>query len=192
MEVLSRAVIQVKQSNFHRILLLFHKSNPLIIQMCFTRRIIAYLCPNTWLILMGWILMSFTLKKWYVSSDAQCTSWGLFWKFEVHWYYIDWKDVSSINEEQWLRESTGSISLETGAGNLEGSVLKTANQDRDDAVLATSAICDTSMLKKLFIHVYMLSLTTIICKSLKPPSTKKKKRYLKPIYHHLQNFCKWW
>ena len=32
---------------FHHIFLLFDKGNPLIFQMCFIRRTIAYLCPNT-------------------------------------------------------------------------------------------------------------------------------------------------
>ena len=49
----------------------------------------------------------------------------------------------------------------------------------------------------------VLKACTIICKSLRPPSKQKKKRYLKPIYIGLRylnfffwkvvlNFCKWW
>ena len=49
MEVLNEQFVIFEKNyllGFHRIFLLYDKSNPLIIQICFMRRTIAYLCPN--------------------------------------------------------------------------------------------------------------------------------------------------
>ena len=71
MEVLIQQFLKNYLLRFHGIRLLFDESNPLIFQMCFMMRTIAYMCPN----MIDFDVVDFSECRSnikVISFDAQC------------------------------------------------------------------------------------------------------------------------
>ena len=58
---------------FDRIFHLFDTRKSCVFQIFLLRSIKKLICVQVLSVLKAWILLSVTLKKWYVSFDAQCT-----------------------------------------------------------------------------------------------------------------------